>query len=263
MLRKWQLRLQKQFGIYIYKTMIRIDFIGPPGSGKTTIINEILAQNAIKNSLKLSEARAQVVDKFFSKKIKSKNQYFKSFIIKKILKKNYSTHSKRKLNKFFGEVIEEYDSLIQQIFKNLTKAETDSAYLKSKRLGWFIQILEDTLLVSKYPDNKKIVLCEESLSSKILQSDFGLTNLDINDKLKESLMPSAFVHVCCNKELLNKRLLIRKKLALQHSILGVDYKEAIKESIRESDIVSDKLQKLGIPCLRINSRMILKTTYLS
>ena len=71
---------------------------------------------------------------------------------------------------------------------------------------------------------------------------FGLTNLDINDKLKESLMPSAFVHVCCNKELLNKRLLIRKKLALQHSILGVDYKEAIKESIRESDIVSDKLQ---------------------
>ena len=72
MLRKWQLRLQKQFGIYIYKTMIRIDFIGPPGSGKTTIINEILAQNAIKNSLKLSEARAQVVDKFFLRKLNQK-----------------------------------------------------------------------------------------------------------------------------------------------------------------------------------------------
>ena len=66
-------------------------------------------------------------------------------------------------------------------------------------------------------------------------------------------MPSAFVHVHCQEELLNKRLLGRKKLALQHSGMSCDYKEAIKESIRASDIVAGELLKLEIPCLQINS----------
>ena len=232
--------------------MVRIDFIGAPGSGKTTLINEMLARNAIKNASKLSEARRDVLDNFFSPKIESTSQYLKSFVIRKLLRKNYSTHSKRKLNEFFSKVTEEYDSLLGLILNNLVKAEKGSGYLKYKRIGWFIQILEDTLLVSKHSVDK-IVFCDESLSSKILQPDFGLSHEDINNKLKNSLMPSAFVHVCCKEELLNKRLLGRKKLTLQHSGKGYDYKEVIKESIRASDIVAGELLKLEIPCLQINS----------
>jgi len=66
-------------------------------------------------------------------------------------------------------------------------------------------------------------------------------------------MPCAFVHVRCKEELLNKRLLGRKKLTLQHSGMGCDYKEAIKTSIKASDIVAGELLKLEIPCLEINS----------
>ena len=73
--------------------MVRIDFIGAPGSGKTTLINEMLARNTIKNASKLSEARRDVLYNFFSPEIESTSQYLKSFIIRKLLRKNYSTHS--------------------------------------------------------------------------------------------------------------------------------------------------------------------------
>lgn len=232
--------------------MVRIDFIGAPGSGKTTLINEMLARNTIKNASKLSEARRDVLESFFSPKIESTSQYLKSFVIRKLLRKNYSTYSKRKLNEFFSKITEEYDFLLGLILNNLVKSEKDSGYLKYKRIGWFIQILEDTLLVSKY-SVYKIVFCDESLSSKILQPDFGLSHKDITNKLKDSLMPSAFVHVRCKEELLNKRLLGRKKLTLQHSGMGCDYKEAINESIKTSNIVAGELLKLEIPCLEINS----------
>ena len=232
--------------------MVRIDFIGAPGSGKTTLINEMLARNTIKNASKLSEARRDVLYNFFSPEIESTSQYLKSFIIRKLLRKNYSTYSKRKLNAFFSKVTEEYDYILHLILNNLVKAENGSGYLKYKRIGWFIQILEDTLLVSKHSVDK-IVFCDESLSSKLLQSDFGLSHQDINNKLKDSLMPSAFVHIRCKEELLNKRLLGRKKLTLQHSGKDYNYREVIKESIRNTDIVAGKLLKLEIPCLQINS----------
>jgi gluconate kinase len=232
--------------------MVRIDFIGAPGSGKTTLINEMLARNTIKKASKLSEARRDVLDNFFSPKIESTSHRIKSFVIRKLLRKNYSTHSKRKLNEFFSKVTEEYDSLLGLILNNLVKAENGSGYLKYKRIGWFIQILEDTLLVSKH-SVAKIVFCDESLSSKLLQPDFGLSYKDINKKLKDSLMPSAFVHVLCKEDVLNKRLLVRKKLTLNHSGMDSDFKEAIKESIIASDVVADKLLKLEIPCLQINS----------
>ena len=232
--------------------MIRIDFIGAPGSGKTTIINEILAKNRINNASKLSVARQGVLNKFFSPEVETISQYLKAFLFKKFLKKNYSTHSKRKLNEFFSTEIQEYDSILELMLKNTVKANNDSAYLKYKRIGWFIQILEDTLLVSKYTDDK-IVLCDEPLSSKILQPDFGLSHKDINIKYKSLLMPTAFVHLRCNEELLNERLLSRKKLTLRHSNLDYNYEEAIRESLRDSDIISNKLLKLEIPCLQINT----------
>lgn len=232
--------------------MVRIDFIGAPGSGKTTLINEMLVRNTIKNASKLSEARRDVLYNFFSPEIESTSQYLKSLIIRKLLRKNYSTYSKRKLNEFFSNVAEEYDFILHLILKNLAKTEKGSGYLKYKRIGWFIEILEDTLLVSKHSVDK-IVFCDEPLSSKILQPDFGVSHKDINNKLKDALMPSAFVHVRCKEELLNKRLLSRKKLTLQHSGMGSGYKEVIKESIRASDIIAGKLLKLEIPCLQINS----------
>ena len=83
--------------------------------------------------------------------------------------------------------------------------------------------------------------------------DFGLSHKDININLKAFLMPRAFVHVRCKEELLNKRLLGRKKLTLQHSGMGCDYKEAINESIKTYNIVASELLKLEIPCLQINS----------
>jgi hypothetical protein len=232
--------------------MVRIDFIGAPGSGKTTLINEMLVRNTIKNASKLSEARRDVLYNFFSPETESTSQYLKSFIIRKLFRKNYSTYSKRKLNEFFSNVTEEYDFILHLILNNLAKKEKGSGYLKYKRIGWFIDILEDTLLVSKHSVDK-IVFCDESLSSKIFQPDFGLSHKDINNKLKDSLMPSAFVHVRCKEELLNKRLLSRKKLTLQHSGMGYGYKEVVKESIRASDIIAGKLLKLEIPCLQINS----------
>lgn len=232
--------------------MIRIDFIGVPGSGKTTLINDLLARNTIKNASKLSDARREVLNTFFSQEIESISQYLKAFVIRKLLRKNYSINNKRKLNEFFSKAMEEYDFLLQKILNNLAKTENSSGYLKIRRIGWFIQILEDTLLVSKYLDDK-IVFCDESLSSKILQSDFGLSHLDIGSKFKESIMPSAFVHVRCNTELLNKRLHLRKKLTLQHSRMNGDYKKVIEESSKALDIVADKMRKLEIPCLEINS----------
>ena len=232
--------------------MVRIDFIGAPGSGKTTLINEMLARNIIKNASKLSEARRDVLYDFFAPDTVSTSKYLKSFIIRKLLRKNYTTYCRRKLNEFFSQVIEEYDSILNLILNNLVKNKSDSDYLKYKRMGWFIQILEDTLLVSKH-SVAKIVFCDESLSSKLLQPDFGLSYKDINKKLKVSLMPSAFVHVLCKEDVLNKRLLVRKKLTLNHSGMDSDFKEAIKESIIASDVVADKLLKLEIPCLQINS----------
>ena len=232
--------------------MIRIDFIGAPGSGKTTLINEMLARNTIKNASKLSVARQDVLDNFFSPEVETTSQYLKTFIIRKLLRKNYSTYSKIKLNEFFSREMQEYDSILELILKNAVKTNNGSGYLKYKRIGWFIQILEDTLLVSKHTDDK-IVFCDEPLSSKILQPDFGLSHKDININMKASIMPSAFVHVCCNEELLNERLISRKKLTLQHSAMDCDYREAIKASIKASEIVAGKLLKLEIPCLQINS----------
>ena len=110
--------------------MIRIDFIGAPGTGKTTLINKLLAHNTIKNASKLSQARIDLLSNNFSAENTSASQRLKSFIANALLRKNHTTYSKRKLNAFFAKVIEPYNNLLTKILHNLPNTENHSGYLK-------------------------------------------------------------------------------------------------------------------------------------
>ena len=96
--------------------MIRIDFIGPPGSGKTSVLRHFIANAKTKSTLSLSEAKFEVLNKNFTKENKEIIKQIKSFIIKKFFK-NISSHDKFKLKSFYAKTMFDHKIILELILK--------------------------------------------------------------------------------------------------------------------------------------------------
>ena len=231
--------------------MIRIDFVGPPGSGKTSVLRHFIANAKMKSTLSLSDAKFEVLDKNFNEENKEITKQIKSFIIKKIFK-NISSHDKFKLRSFYVKTMFDHKIILELILKNIATRNSNIEYLHFKRINWLVEILESTLLVSEFI-NDKIVLCDESLSSKLFQNDFGLSYKDIPNNLKDSLLPNAFIYFYCSEDTLYKRLKSRKKVTLQHTINNLNFDLQIKNSINEAENILENLLNLDVPYLRLDA----------
>ena len=170
--------------------MIRIDFIGAPGSGKTTLINELLAISTIKNASNLSQARIDVLSNYFSIDYTSISQRLKSFVINRLLSKNHSAYSKRKLNLFFGEAMEPYNDILTKI--TLEKYQNE---LKNNTYNFLdLQDINKNSIDKKY--NEFVERCEllslnidyimSNKKNNILKNDIKLLEDDIKSHNKDN-----------------------------------------------------------------------------
>ena len=233
------------------KKMIRIDFIGAPGSGKTSTLRHFIANVKTRSVLSLSEAKYEVLDKNFNVENKEIIKQIRAFINKKI-SKNISSYDKYKLRSFYSKTIFDHKIILELILKNMVARNSNIGYLHFKRISWFIETLESTLLASKFI-NDRIVLCDESLSSKLFQRDFGLSYHNIPNNLKDSLLPNAFIYFYSSEETLHERLKSRKKVTLQHTMNNYNFDLQIKNSINEAENVVENLLNLDVPYLKLDA----------
>ena len=241
--------------------MFRIDFIGVPGCGKTTLVNQTIKLSKSGRVIKLSHARKIVLSQGFSSyHSKAYNKMVSSSFITRLRYRFFFRQDRVKLKSFLLEKVSKFEPLLHTILMNVSESHyKSSSYLKIKRLGWFIGLLEDSILVSEYKLDR-VVLCDESLTSKLFQMDFLL---NIDEDLKErsdELFPDAIVCVLCDEQDLIERLYSRSKITLAHSKgLSDIEKDEITAMQRQVLRVAEKMREKGVPTLMVNSSNSIQT----
>jgi len=234
--------------------MIRIDFIGAPGCGKTTLVNKFVNSKLIDEAYKLSKARKLVLGKHFALKPDSSKSSRLSRWKKNLLKKVNPSFDKPKVNAFLASRMAQFDSLLTVILLNLSRNSTSKkTYLKFKRLEWFTRILEDVLIVSEFAKDS-VILCDESLSSKLYQNDFGMVGKDLDHSLRNTLLPRGVVYVHCDREVILDRLISRKKTTVAHSVhQSNSMSKIVDDELIQANMVVNELLEQKVFVLKVDS----------
>lgn len=235
--------------------MIRIDFIGVPGCGKTTLVNQAIKVSKSDNVIKLSKARKIILRERFSNSISvALNKKISSFILTSTFGRYIFREDKSKLKKFLWVKVSKYERILNAILTNISQNQSQSSsYLKIKRLGWFIRLLEDTILLGEFKRNC-VILCDESITSKLFQMDFGLNIDEVSKEKFSELFPDAIVCVRCDEFDLMDRLNSRRKITVAHSRRLSDITaDQIAASQSHVLTVAEKMTDEGVPTLMVNS----------
>lgn len=241
--------------------MFRIDFIGVPGCGKTTLVNQTIKLSKSDRVIKLSHARKIVLREGFSSPYrKEHSKFISSSFITRFRHKYLFREDRVKLKIFLLENVSKFESLLRLILTNISLSHHEgSAYLKIKRLGWFIGLLEDSILVSEYKRDC-VVLCDESLTSKLFQPDFRMNIDEVSKERSKELFPDAIVCVLCDENDLLERLNSRSKITFAHSkrLSGITRDEIVATQ-HQVLRVAEKMKENGVPTLMINSSDSIQT----
>jgi len=234
--------------------MVRIDFIGAPGCGKTTLVNKFINASLIDEAYKLSKARKLVLGKHFASKHESSKISRFSRWKKILLEKVNPSFDKPKVNAFLAGRMGQFDSLLTSILLNLSEnSASKNTYLRLKRLEWFTRILEDVLIVSEFAE-ESVILCDESLSSKFYQNDFGMVGKELSDSLRNTLLPKGVIYVYCDRETILDRLISRKKTTVAHSTQQASsLSKVVDDELIQAKKVVNELVQHNVFMLKIDS----------
>ena len=130
--------------------MKRIDFIGVPGVGKTTIINSLFKNINNRIWLKSSEAKHKILFENFKKYKKEPIDIIKD-ISYRINKDLFSpSFDSVKLTKFNTKNIQKYNEILEQAIKVIVNDKNIPAYINTKRISWLISTFEKVGLLDYY-----------------------------------------------------------------------------------------------------------------
>jgi len=228
---------------------MRIEFIGPPGAGKSTIYKEIFKNNRInKSGLYYSPDRFMeeyIISRQYNKnilksilfKVLSKNLFLKNAIINSKIT-TYGWPSIEKNENYWKPLINHV------IEKSSKRTENVSHYLK--RLDRFIAEVSTIALFQDIIE-KEIIFHDESLLQRGLSLGFGNQRGQefVRGYAKLVPTPDVLVFVNLNKELLKSRLLNRNRKIHWHL-------EYIDESIEYSKIITDELSTRNVKIVMLD-----------
>jgi len=237
--------------------MDRIDFLGAPGVGKTSIYKELLRQRTKKdNWLTCDEAKVKIAKWYLLRDKK----YLKYVLLKINLLKNINFFvADRILEKYYIEFLwnkkNDNNLFLDIAIKGMFAEEKDSTR-KLIGINWFFKVFKEVFLL----ENCKIpglFLSDESLSQKaygLISDNQELSKNLIKDYFNIMPLPSILIYYYTDPNILLNRVKGRKKRILNHRGLNDDkLKKVILNYMNILLIAKDILKKRGVPIINIDT----------
>jgi|GEM_PF-3016166 len=241
--------------------MKRIDFLGAPGIGKSTIYIELVKRRAKSDSWMIpEEAWIKIARQYSTQNAKSGKDYIIAALLRiGLFNKIYPDLSLRVLHKNQKEIIWNEREHYANFFEAALQSSTIKEKIPLRRLGGiksFYSVARDVIFLehSRIPG---LVLFDESLSQKIFGVTMwreGMFESATNNYFNTIPLPEALIYCKLNPDETLNRIKQRGKIIPGHRDLdGNLLFEAIKVQLRIAAMGADILKNRGAKVLEIHT----------
>lgn len=235
--------------------MKRIDIIGAPGAGKSTILNCLVKKRKKGSWLQSSEAFNKVIAEHFSLTPQNLMDYINNYGYKLLKGRPKLPLNEKKYSEFLSVNTQKYNFVIESAFEFFYKDDVTPPHIKAKRMGWLVQTLERITLLEHYC--KGTVVFDESLSSKLFS--FVIDHAKSEDKGSEYLshfnLPEGFIYIRLEYEEVLSRLENRPRITFDHARMNEQERQKkCLESIENAERASACLTEYGVEGLILDGK---------
>jgi len=229
---------------------MRIDVLGPPGVGKTTILNQLIKSGDEKSDWKLQD-RA-LFEIFLKSNISLKEKVKIAYPLRRI------TIIKRFINaypveEFNNEVLRKHFHLIESKVNSRLKDEKYPEFSRIKSIYKYQLLLKEIYLIFKYQKND-IVFSDESITHHTKFSELSKSYEIEGDK--KLILPDLVFHITSKPNIIVDRIIQRRdngRIIDRHKKMNMEQltldTETVIHSIKNK---SQLLSELGVPTVNID-----------
>jgi len=233
-----------------------IELIGPPGIGKTTLLNT-LAQLRKEEAWKTyNEAISNITDSLVWNQLNSS----KSRLLYLVNKANFTGHKKRGIcNSLVKELVPQIAGVIYKKYEYLAEAQLQaiqtlspqiSSIIKCSFVSWHMQALQKLFLLESFGYNSTVLLAEGPL-----KNHHGLNQV-AHDKITPNTLPNAIIYchlsIAKNIERIQNRFALTGRVSTIHNTLNSgQIEELVSYSHEIAKANLGVIKMLGIPVYEI------------
>lgn len=241
--------------------MKRIDFLGSPGVGKSTIYSELIkCRNKSSNWVTPEEAALVLAEEYLAQSTGTTMKYFAiaTFRIPFLFQFN-KLFANQIINKYGAEILKEkgsnYSDFLDAALSGILSKEKEPMR-RLIGINWFYGVYKRTILFEN-SKSKRTVLFDESLSQKvygIILSKKSFLKKTIPDYFKFMPSPAGLVYCKTDIEELFERITKRHKVIAGHSALSKEeLLEYIEVQAEISAIGKNIIKSRDIPVIEIDT----------
>jgi len=236
---------------------IRIDFIGCPGTGKTTLINAI--EDIQKNWFSSSSFISEILLTYYQKDNPSVSVRLKSLYNLLQGKKGVTGIDKVRLKHFYSDHFDSHRHVLRTAYRTIFDDEQEREFVKFTRLQLLYDALKAQLFFEHHKHSASVVLFDDSFCNMLLLSILP-QNIDVKkfkkwaEPIRTSHFPNGVIYLYADCDTLFKRLRKRKQKNTSHLHLNDD---ELRSTLRSQIDLYEKTEKLlnsiGVPVLKIST----------
>lgn len=235
--------------------MKRVDLFGPPGSGKTTILQAVIkSPDRPDNWYTNKEFYLMACYKLFENKNSHPLDLIKRTGFRLLKKKRLLPISREDRDRFLSSQLQPYKQLLRRVNDSFGKDTLAIPEINSYRMVRFREELENVLLLEHVHEDG-LVLFEESLTYRYFEATGGVHTDEEHLRLfQTNPFPPAGGYICIRAsfDTLMKRLSRRWKVTHAHRKMSkTNIRRHVQASIRNTDTALKVLEAMNKPVLKI------------
>ncbi len=244
--------------------MKRIDFLGAPGVGKTTLYKELIRQRKKPYSfLTPEEAIVEDAKDYLRENRDIGRRFLKLFALNsKMFKKKHYSLASDVLNKYNKVTCwrEDDDKSLNTFIKGIYESDFP-ANIKLLRYQWTLKTANKVGLIEQFFKKDTFVLFEESLTHRMIPAgpwDSSEKRDDLCKIVKLLKNIDSIIYLYANRDVVVERLKSRKGDQLNSAHKNMSDGEIIKETedrLRAAEQLAEEMGKRGFNIVKINAEM--------
>lgn len=235
----------------------RIDFIGPPGAGKTSLINAI---HNLENDCKArSNLIPQILSNCYRKERLSFLDLLQSLYHQVRGEKRVSGIDTEKLRFFYSDHFDVHRHVLHSAYQRFSEDEEELEFVKLVRMQLLYNVLKDQLLLQHHQHSTSVGLFDDSFSNMLLLSILS-PNIGVEEfkkwaePIRSTHFPDGVIYLKTNCEMLFRRLKSRKRKNSSHLHLDDDeLRTSLQRQIDLYEKTEVLLHSIGVPVLKIST----------